>query len=67
MSAGFKPGTLGIFFWGRPIRTTIDGTNVTVIFMDTEARNSGADLEFNRSREWGPMKILQLTIRSSAF
>jgi hypothetical protein len=48
VSAGFKPGTLGIFFWGRPTKALIDGVNVTVIFMDTEVHPSLRYGEFER-------------------
>eukprot|EP01080_Neovahlkampfia_damariscottae_P012479 gene12479-6227_t len=32
----FKPGTKGITVWDVPFNTTIDGEEITVVFMDTE-------------------------------
>jgi ribosome biogenesis GTPase A len=32
----FKPGTKGITMWDVPYNTTINGEEITVVFMDTE-------------------------------
>lgn len=66
VSAGFKPGTLGIFFWGRPFQALVDGVNVTVIFMDSEARPGRRIHNAHKDRAWALTKTPPHTIRSSA-
>lgn len=64
VSAGFRPGTLGIFFWGRPFQAQVDGANVTVIFMDSEARTDGRSLSADIYRVWALTRILPPMTRS---